>query len=159
MIERGAEGTFASPPPKERERGGRSSVPLLSISAFIHSPVKCNKSLYIFTRCIVFLVYLITFELLKQSTINQKTKWYYNHLDINFIKIHPFYKHSTRILGTGADTLNSVQASYFERFHWPILNFWALYRPWSMTATEHGTASSAVCSVQKFKIDQWKHSK
>jgi hypothetical protein len=22
-----------------------------------------------------------------------------------------------RILGTGADTLNSVQASYFERFH------------------------------------------
>jgi hypothetical protein len=31
-----------------------------------------------------------------------------------------------RILGTGADTLNSVQASYFERFHWPILNFWTL---------------------------------
>jgi hypothetical protein len=31
-----------------------------------------------------------------------------------------------RILGTGADTLNSVQASYFERFHWPILNFWIL---------------------------------
>ena len=29
-----------------------------------------------------------------------------------------------RILGTGADTLNSVQVSYFERFHWPILNFW-----------------------------------
>jgi hypothetical protein len=24
-----------------------------------------------------------------------------------------------RILGTGADTLNSVQASYFESFHWP----------------------------------------
>ena len=56
------------PPPikekkREREReGGRSSVPLLSISAFIHSPVKCNKSLYIFTRCIALLVYLITFE-------------------------------------------------------------------------------------------------
>ena len=31
-----------------------------------------------------------------------------------------------RILGTGADTLNSVQASYFERFHWPIFNFWTL---------------------------------
>jgi hypothetical protein len=31
-----------------------------------------------------------------------------------------------RILGTGADTLNSVQSSYFERFHWPILNFWTL---------------------------------
>ena len=66
------------PPPKKREREGgrrgRSSVPLLSISAFIHSPVKCNKSLYIFTRCIALLVYLITFELLKQSTINQKTK-------------------------------------------------------------------------------------
>ena len=60
---------------RERERGGvgGSSVPLLSISAFIHSPVKCNKSLYIFTRCIANLVYLITFELLKQSTINQKT--------------------------------------------------------------------------------------
>jgi hypothetical protein len=79
---------------KESEREGeRSSVPLLSISAFIHTPVKCNKSLYIFTRCITLLVYLITFELLKQSTINQKTKWYYNPLDINFIKIHPFYKH------------------------------------------------------------------
>jgi hypothetical protein len=81
------------PPHKERERErGRSSVPLLSISAFIHSPVKCNKSLYIFTRCIALLVYLNTFELLKQSTINQKTKRYYNPLDINFIKIHPFYK-------------------------------------------------------------------
>ena len=66
-----------SPPLKkkkrERERDWGSSVPLLSISAFIHSPVKCNKSLYIFTRCIANLVYLITFELLKQSTINQKT--------------------------------------------------------------------------------------
>jgi hypothetical protein len=31
-----------------------------------------------------------------------------------------------RILGTGADTLNLVQASYFERFHWQILNFWTL---------------------------------
>ena len=60
---------------RERERGGEgSSIPLLSISAFIHSPVKCNKSLYIFTRCIALLVYLITFDLLKQSTINQNTK-------------------------------------------------------------------------------------
>ena len=107
-IQRGAEGTFAPhekkrrerervrPPMKkerERARGGRCSVPLLSISAFIHSLVKCNKSLYMFTRCFALLVYLITFELLKQSTINQKTKWYYNPLDINFIKIHPFYKH------------------------------------------------------------------
>ena len=50
------------PPPKKREREGRSSVPLLSISAFFHSPVKCNKS-YIFTSCIALLVYLITFEL------------------------------------------------------------------------------------------------
>jgi hypothetical protein len=67
---RGGGGDVRPPPPlktkakKERE----------SISAFIHSPVKCNKSLYIFTRCIALLVYLITFELLKQSTINQKTK-------------------------------------------------------------------------------------
>ena len=85
----GAEGTFAPLKIKreierererEREREGRgreterSFVPLLSILAFIHSPVKCNKSLYIFTCCIALLVYLITFELLKQSTINQKTK-------------------------------------------------------------------------------------
>jgi hypothetical protein len=91
-------GEDVRPPPKikkkdwERVRGGRGpSVSLLSISAFIYSPVKCNKSLYIFTRCIDLLVYLITFELLKQSTINQKTKWYYHPLDINFIKIHPFY--------------------------------------------------------------------
>jgi hypothetical protein len=49
----GVEGTFAPPPPpqqrerereREREGAGRSSVPLLSISAFMHSPVKCNKS-------------------------------------------------------------------------------------------------------------------
>ena len=58
----GGGGNVRLPPlKKERERGG-SSVPLLSISAFIHSPVKCNKSLYIFTRCIALLVYLITFE-------------------------------------------------------------------------------------------------
>ena len=31
-----------------------------------------------------------------------------------------------RILETGADTLNSVQASYFERFHRSILNVWTL---------------------------------
>jgi hypothetical protein len=60
---------------REREGGGeRSSVPLLSISAFIHSPVTCNESLYIFTPCIALLVNVITFELLKRSTINQKTK-------------------------------------------------------------------------------------
>jgi hypothetical protein len=29
---------------------------------------------FFFTRCIALLVYLITFELLKQTTINQKTK-------------------------------------------------------------------------------------
>ena len=84
----GAEGTFVPPPLKTKAKKERESI-----SAFIHSPVKCNKSLYIFTRCIALLVYLITFELLKQSTINQKTKWYYNPLDINLIKIHPFYKH------------------------------------------------------------------
>ena len=76
----GGGGVVRSPPllkrERERERGGGrgSSVPLLSMSAFIHSPVKCNKSLYIFTRCIALLVYLITFELLKQLTIDQKTK-------------------------------------------------------------------------------------
>ena len=47
---------------RERERGGGGAV-------FIHSPVKCNKSLYIFTRCIALLVYQITFELLKQFLV------------------------------------------------------------------------------------------
>ena len=53
---------FAPHEKRERERargggggggggGGLCSVPLLNISAFIHSPVKCNKSLYMFTRC------------------------------------------------------------------------------------------------------------
>jgi hypothetical protein len=28
--------------------------------------------------------------------------------------------------GSAPGCLNSVQASYFERFHWPILNFWTL---------------------------------
>jgi hypothetical protein len=49
-----------------------------------------------------------------------------------------------RILGTGADTLNSVQASYFERFHWPILNFWTLQ------TVEHGgngTRNSMLCGL------------
>jgi hypothetical protein len=47
-IQRGEEGTFA-PPKKKREREReRSSIPLISISTFIHSPVKCNKSLNIF---------------------------------------------------------------------------------------------------------------
>jgi hypothetical protein len=47
----GVGGAFAPPPQqrerereREREGAGRSSVPLLSISAFMHSPVKCNKS-------------------------------------------------------------------------------------------------------------------
>jgi hypothetical protein len=49
---------------RERERGrGEGAVYRPSIKHFsIHSPVKCNKSLYIFTRCIALLVYPITFE-------------------------------------------------------------------------------------------------
>ena len=57
---------------RERERERERAVFRPSIKHIsIH---KCNKSLYIFTRCIAVLVYLITFELLQQSTINQKTK-------------------------------------------------------------------------------------
>ena len=56
-----------------------------------------------------------------------------------------------RILGTGADTLNSVQASYFERFHWPIYNFWTLQ---TVEHDGNGIPCSEACSVQKFKIDQ-----
>jgi hypothetical protein len=57
---------------------------------------------------------------------------------------------------------NSVQASYFERFHWPTLNFWTLQTEayferfhWSilnfrtLQTAEH---AASVCSVQKFKI-------
>ena len=124
---------------RERERGCGGLPSLLSISAFIHSPVKCNKSLYIFTRCFAPLVYLITFELLKQSTFNQKTKWYYKPLDINFIKNPPilqtlqyklpqFQQRNMIKLANIARQVfgNSMQASYFERFHWSILNFWTL---------------------------------
>jgi hypothetical protein len=95
------------------------------------------------TRCIALLVYLITFKVLKQSTINQKTKRYYNPLDLNFIKIHPFDQ-------TLSTRCKLVILNVF------IGQFWIFghYRTWSMAATEHGTACSAVCSVQKFKIDQ-----
>jgi hypothetical protein len=44
-----------------------------------------------------------------------------------------------RILGTGADILNSVQASYFERFHWPILNF---LNYWTLQTAEHAVPCS-----------------
>ena len=48
---------------REREREGGGAVFRPSIKHFsIHSPVKCNKSLYIFTRCFALLVYPITFE-------------------------------------------------------------------------------------------------
>jgi hypothetical protein len=69
----GGEGDVCPPKKKgkkrERERGAvfRPSIKHISI----HSPVKCNKSLCIFNRCIALLVYLITFELLKQLTITQ----------------------------------------------------------------------------------------
>ena len=56
------------------------------------------------------------------------------------------------ILWTGADTLNSVQASYFERFHWPILNFWTL------TNVEHdgnGTRNSMLRGLLCPKILNW----
>jgi hypothetical protein len=118
------------------------------------------------------LVYLITFERLKQSTINQKAKWYYNPLDIYFIKIHPSYKHfntnypifnretwenwliyiARRVFG------NSVQASYLNVF---IGQFWIFghYRPRSMLFHVPLPSCSTVCSVQKFKIGQWKRSK
>jgi hypothetical protein len=58
-----------------------------------------------------------------------------------------------RIFGTGADTLNSVQASYFESFHRPILNVWTLQ---TVEHDGNGKRNSMlhVCSVQKFKIDQ-----
>ena len=141
QIQRGGRRGRSPTPEKrerERERERRFSVPLLSISAFNHSPVKCNKSLYICTRCIALLVYLITFELLKQSTITQKTKWYYNPLDFilsksihstnTSIQITHFQQRNMRKLANIARRVfgNSVQASYFERFHWSILNFWTL---------------------------------
>ena len=56
-----------------------------------------------------------------------------------------------RILGTGADTLNLVQPTYFERFHWPILNVWTLQTV-EHDGNEHGTTCFAVCSVQKVKL-------
>jgi hypothetical protein len=128
--------------------------------AFIHSPVKCNKSLYIFTRCIVLLVYLITFELLKQSTINQKTKWYYNHLDINFIKIHPFYKHNKNYPIFNRETWENwliYHAGYSEtRCKLVILNvfigqFWIFghYRPRSLLFRVPLPSCSTVCIVPK----------
>jgi hypothetical protein len=90
---------------------------------------------------------------MKQSTINQKTKWYYNPLDINFNKIHPFYKHfntnypifniARRVFG------NSVQASYFEHFHWSILNFWTLQ------TAEHAVPCSVAIMLPRSKIQNW----
>ena len=71
-IQRGAEGDVRPPPPplkkkREREReAGTVYRPSIIKHISIHSFAcyKCNKSLYIFTRCIALLVYLITFELL-----------------------------------------------------------------------------------------------
>ena len=54
-----------------------------------------------------------------------------------------------RILGTGVDTLNSVKASYFGRFHWPILNFWTLQ---TVEHDGNGTRNSMLCSLQCPKI-------
>jgi hypothetical protein len=42
---------------------------------------------------------------------------------------------------------NSVQASYFERFHWSILNFWTLYRPRGMLFRVPLPSCSTVCSA------------
>jgi hypothetical protein len=99
---------------------------------------------------------LITFELLKQSTINQKTNRYYNPLDINFYqnpsilqtlqyKLPHFQQRNMRKLANIARRVfgNSVQASYFERFHWSILNFWTLQTaehavPCSVAVMLHG---------------------
>ena len=55
----GGGGAFA-PPKREREREGGGERE--RERGRIHSLVKCNKSLHIFTRCIVLLVYPITFE-------------------------------------------------------------------------------------------------
>jgi hypothetical protein len=60
---------------REREREKESSILLLrhiSIHSFIRLLNVINH--YIFSRCTALLVFLITFELLRQSTINQKTK-------------------------------------------------------------------------------------
>ena len=53
---------------------------------------------------------------------------------------------------------NSVQASYFKVF---VGQFWIFghYRPQSMLFRVLLPSCSMVCSVQKFKIGQWKRSK
>jgi hypothetical protein len=66
------------------------------------------------------LVYLITFELLKQLTINLKTKWYYNPLDINFIKIHSFYKRFNTNYRSifNRETWENWHAGYLETYQY-----------------------------------------
>jgi hypothetical protein len=85
---------------------------------------------------------------LKQSTINQKTKWYYIPLDINLIKIHPFYKH----FNTNYPIFNReawenwliLHSGYSEtRCKLVILNFWTLQTavhavPFSVSVMLHG---------------------
>jgi hypothetical protein len=60
-----------------------------------------------------------------------------------------FFKKQTRLEASGGKkgVRPCTGFSYFERFHWPILNFWTL------KTVEHdgnGTACTTDCSVQKF---------
>jgi hypothetical protein len=153
---------------REREGGRRLSAPLLNISAFIHSSVKCNKSLYLFTRWIALLGYLITFELLKHSPINQKTKWYYNPLDINFIKILQTLQYKLpHFQQRNMRKLANIGRGYSEtRCKLVILNvfigqfyIFEHYRPRNMLFRVPLPSCSTICRVQKFKIGQWKRSK
>ena len=106
---------------------------------------------------------------MKQSAINQKTKWYYNPLDINFIKIHPFYKHfntnyphfQQRNMRKFANIARQVFGNSVQKL--VILNvfigqFWIFghYRSRSMLFRVPLPSCFTVCSVQKFKIGQMK---
>ena len=44
---------------------------------------------------------------------------------------------------------NSVEASYFERFHWSILNFWTLQ------TAEHAVPCSVAVMLHGPKIQNW----
>ena len=117
-----------------------------------------------FTRCIALLVYLITFELLKQSTINQKKSDIIipqililsksTHSTNTSIQITHFQQRNMRKLANIALRVfgNSVQASYFERFHWSILIFLTL-----QTAVHAVPCSVAVMlhGLQCPKIQNW----
>jgi hypothetical protein len=107
-------------------------TPLISLSRWVFVYSEQVRTLWTRCKLVILNVFIGQFWIIycNHFPINYWPQYSRKVASVCFIKEYMSFQSSSCTsvapFWTSADTLNSVQASYFERFHWPILNIWTL---------------------------------